>query len=82
MGVHISNSRLSENVLIASSVPIPFRSPMEMPMTGLCCELLMYYFSMDKNTIISLKDRLFLLYDTFAQSTEFEEISGSAFSER
>jgi hypothetical protein len=42
----------------------------------------MYYFSMDKNTINSLKDRLFLLYDAYAQTIEFEEIPGSAFSER
>jgi hypothetical protein len=82
MGVQISNSLLSENVLMASSAPIPFRSPMEIPITGLCWGMLMYNFSMYKNTIISLKDRLFLLYDAFAKTAQSEEIPGSALSER
>jgi len=42
----------------------------------------MYYFSMYKNTIISLKDGLFLLYDAFAKTAQSEEIPGSALSER
>jgi hypothetical protein len=80
--VQISRSLLSENVLIASSVPIPFRSPMEMPITGLCCGVLMYYYSLDKNTIISMKDGLFLLNDELVPAAQFEKIIGSAFTKR
>ena len=82
MGVHNSSNLLSENVLMASSVPMPFRSPIEIPITGRCCGILMSYFSINKNTIISLKDGLFLLYDAFAQAAQSEEIVGPAFSER
>ena len=33
-GVHCSRMRLSEKVLMISSMPIPFRSPQEIPMMG------------------------------------------------
>lgn len=55
---------------------------MEMPITGLCCEVLMYYYSMNKNTIISMKEGLFLLNDELVPAAQFEKIIGSAFSKR
>jgi hypothetical protein len=53
-----------------------------MPRTGLCSGVLMYYFSMDKNTIFSLKEGLFLLYDILVPATQPEEITRPAFSKR
>jgi len=42
----------------------------------------MDYFSMDKNTTISLKEGLFLLYVVIVPASSAEKITGSAFSQR